>query len=210
MDTKSCSVLRTFRHQDIHLICPADSLSDVCIIRMCGVMSLICISFQQYRLSKSVCVHCYTFYIVKRCKEWILSLSSKVHGYTIRNKLRNFFALEWVIHNAAVCNCTVLPVNLFVIIHIVCNDDLCLRHRSFLYHIASSAGIRDYSVIIPFTARKSYGFSVPGILCRRHNSCIVGTAGCYGIYHTSLILRVAPKSCTQFVIRNKCIHIILV
>ena len=64
MDTEFCSVIRAFFKQCLHIFRSADSLSYICVIRMRRVMSFIRITFQQDRLSKTVCVHCHTFYVI--------------------------------------------------------------------------------------------------------------------------------------------------
>ena len=44
MNTKLRTVFRTLCHQGIHVICSTDSLTDISIVRMCGIMTFICIS----------------------------------------------------------------------------------------------------------------------------------------------------------------------
>ena len=44
MNTKLGSILCTLCHQCIHIICSTDSLTDISIVRMCGIMTFICIS----------------------------------------------------------------------------------------------------------------------------------------------------------------------
>ena len=44
MNTKLRTVFRTLCHQGIHVICSTDSLTDISIVWMCGIMAFICIS----------------------------------------------------------------------------------------------------------------------------------------------------------------------
>ena len=45
MDTKSCTIFCTFGQQCIHILSATNSLSDISIIRMCGIVTFICITF---------------------------------------------------------------------------------------------------------------------------------------------------------------------
>ena len=45
MDTESCTVFSTLCHQSIHVISTTDTFTDISIIRMCGIVTFICVTF---------------------------------------------------------------------------------------------------------------------------------------------------------------------
>ena len=45
MDTESCTIFCTFGQPCIHILSATDSLSNISIIRMCGIVTFICITF---------------------------------------------------------------------------------------------------------------------------------------------------------------------
>ena len=150
-------------------------------------MSFACISFQNNRLSKSVCVLRDPLHIIKCCQKRILRLTSEIHRNTPCNKLRHFFTLIWIVHNFSKCNRSILPVNLCIVVHITCNDHFHFRHFRLFYRILHSMTVFDISMIIPGRTCKSHRLIVSHIFRSSKYTRILTASGYYCICRSAFM-----------------------
>ena len=210
MDTKSRPILGSFFHESVHVLRSAQTIADIVIIRMTGIMTFAGISFEQDRLAEAICVHSHPFYIVKSSEEGVLGLASKVHGNTPGHQLRHFFTLVWVVHDIPESDSSILPVHRLVLIHIPGDRDRALGHLCLFHRVCLTFGISNIAVIIPLCARKPQRcVSCPGF-CRGVNTCVLASTIDRSCDHAPLMLGITPHAGAQLCVRDKSIHVISV
>ena len=107
----------------IEVFRPSDPRSDIAVIRMRRVMSLACVPFQQNLLSQAVCRKIHTFDSVHSLQERMRRLACKVLNDTDCYHIFYRFPSFRVVHDLAVCDRAVLPVDFPVSILVSCDDN---------------------------------------------------------------------------------------
>ena len=161
-------------------------------------MSFTTVTFKEDTLSKTICVEVNLLDTIQGHQEWVLCLWTKVHGDTVGSDIFYFFPTLRVVHDATVCNRTILPVYFIISIGIFCDDNFSTW--KFL-----SICWEDNTIVcffpLPF---RTMDFNVVSIT----NSVLVGCQTCPVIRTTTVtVLWVAPYTSSKFICWNKSIHV---
>ncbi len=213
MDAEKRSHLLSFCQQSVHVFGSADTSSDIAVIGMSRIVSLRAVALQQDALAQSVRVQIDSLDAVQVCQEGVRRLASEVHGDPVVHQLRHHLAAERIVHDIAEGNRSVLPVYAAIAVRFACDHHLRAGHDLMLHHVGALLSVHprsDHPVIVPCGASQSQGGDIShlGGLCH-HTRIACAACPDIGGHSRTLVLRVAPKSRAQLVIRYKAVHEVL-
>ena len=142
MDAEGRAQLGALDHQLVHILGAAQTLADVGVVGMAGVVALIGVSLQQDRLAQAVGVQVDALDIVQRLHEGVGGLSAEVHADTHADRLGHFLAAGQLVRDVSEGDGAVLPVHRAVLVLVAGDDDF---HQGVLgglgdIHLVGHAG----------------------------------------------------------------------
>ena len=156
---------------------------------MSRVVSFTRISLQENLLSQAVCRQIHTFDPVRSLQERMCCLTCEVLNDTNRHHILHTLPAFRVMHDLAVCDGAVLPVDFPVVVCVFCDDHAHGRKitlDAFVLQCPHRAAQSKISKRISFFVHRDSRR-------RRHSQVII-------------LLRVAVQACAECVIGNECVH----
>ena len=187
-------------NQCLKIFNPTNTFTNISIVQVTRVMAFATISFKENTLTKTICMKIDLLDTIQGHKEWVLCLRTKVHRDTISCNILNFFPTLRVVHDATICNGSILPIDFIIGVGIFSDNNLGTWKFLGVFW--------EDNALISF-------FPLP---FRTMNSNIVGISDCFLVgcqaspvirTSTVAVLRVAPDTCSQLICRNKSIHVTL-
>ena len=173
-------------------------------------MAFIAVALEQHGLAEAIGVQGHLLDVVKRGEERVLGLGAEVHGDTPCHQFGHFLGLVRVVHDVAVCDRAILPVHGTVTVLVAGDGHGHLRQSGFGYGVLLALGIGDRAVVVPRSAGQTEGGGVTSLLSGGVHARVLAAAANTGVCRTTIMLGVAPKTCTQASTGNETVRVVAV
>ena len=195
--TEASAILGALFHHGVHVVGAAETLADIAVVRVAGVVAFIAVALEQHGLAEAVGVQGHLLDVVKRGEERVLRLGAEVHGDTPCHQFGNFLGLVRVVHDVAVGDCAILPVDGTVFVLVAGDGHGHLRQSGFGHGVLLALGIGDRAVVVPRSAGQAQGGGVTSLLGGGVDTRVLAAAAHRSRHIGAIVLGVAPQAGTQ-------------
>ena len=203
------AVLGALLHQGVHVRGAAGAGVDVAVVRMAGVVAFVAVALEQHGLAEAVGVEGDLLDVVKRGQERVLRLGAEVHGDAPCDQLGHFLGLVWVVHDVAVCDRAIFPVDRAVLVLVAGDGDGHLRHVGLFDGVGVLLRVGHDAVVVPRCSAQTEGGGLADLLGGGEHAGVPRTAGDGVADGGAVVLGVGPQAGAQAIARDEAVGVVV-
>ena len=220
VDTELGTVLVALGQHGVHVHRAADTLADVVVVGVAGVVALIGVALEEHGLTQAVGVEGHPLDVVKSGEEGVGRLTLEVHGDTGGDQITHAVAVSGDVDDLLVAggDGAILPVHRLVVVLVAGDDHLHVGHLvnalpdAHYLLLVGQVGIgglggvaaADLAVKIPQGAAHAHGLVSAAVLSGDSQAVVVGTS------RAAAGVGVAGDTGAQLAVGHESVHIALV
>ena len=207
--TEASAILGALFHHGVHVVGAAETLADIAVVRVAGVVAFIAVALEQHGLAEAVGVEGDLLDVVKRGQERVLRLGAEVHGDAPCDQLGHFLGLVWVVHDVAVCDRAIFPVDRAVLVLVAGDGDGHLRHVGLFDGVGALLRVGHDAVVVPRRSAQTEGGGLADLLGGGEHAGVPRTAGDGVADGGAVVLGVGPQAGAQAIARDEAVGVVV-